>query len=378
MPFDQAPDRRAGDSTKWNRWAGRDVIPLWVADLDFPAPPAVQAALRARVGHGVFGYPDPPPALAGACAAMLARHGAPCSPDWITWLPSLVVGLNLCCRAFAGPGQRVITTTPIYPPFLTAPVNQGAECVRVPMVERAGRWEHDLERLRTELAAGCSCVLLCLPHNPLGRCFGLEELRALAAVLADSQAVIVSDEAWADLVLEPGVRHLPFAVAAPELAARTVTLVSPAKAFNLPGLRLGAAICPDREVGRRLRSAGQGLIELNAFGMHAAVAAWDGGCQPWLEELRAHLRANRDLACARLGRLSRLGVQVPEATALVWIDCRGLGVADPERFFVDAGVGLMPGSWFGAPGFLRMNLGCTTAVLDQALGRMERAVLGLT
>lgn len=377
MPFDQSPDRRGGDSTKWNRWAGRDVIPLWVADLDFPAPAPVQAALCARLEHGVFGYPDPPPALTAACQAMLARHGAPCQPEWITWLPSLVAGLNLCCRAFAGPGRRVATTTPIYPPFLTAPANQGAECVRVPMVQRGrdGRWEHDLDALAAVLAAGCTCVLLCLPHNPLGRCFDAGELRELAAVLARSEAVVVSDEAWADLVLEPGRRHLPLAVAAPELAPRLVTLVSPAKAFNLPGLRLGAAIIPDPGLRRRLRGAGQGLIELNPFGMHAAAAAWGGGCQTWLEELRAHLLANRDQACARLSRLPGLAVQAGEATALVWIDCRGLGVADPEAFFVAAGVGLMPGEWFGAPGFLRLNLGCTAALLDQALERMERAVL---
>jgi cystathionine beta-lyase len=376
MRFDHAPDRRLGDSTKWNRWAGREVIPLWVADLDFPAPEPVLEALRARVAHGVFGYADPPPALAEACAAMLGRHGAPCRGEWITWLPSLVAGLNLCCRAFAGPGRRVITTTPIYPPFLTAPANQGAECVRVPMVMRGGRWEHDLEALARELERGCSCVLLCLPHNPLGRCFDQAELTALAEVLARSDAVVVSDEAWADLVLEPGRRHLPLAVAAPTLAARLVTLVSPAKAFNLPGLRLGAAICPDPDLRRRLRAAGAGLFELNTLGYHAAAAAWGGACQDWLEELRIHLRANRDRACARLARLPGLALHLPEATALIWIDCRGLGVEDPERFFVEAGVGLMPGAWFGAPGFLRLNLGCTAALLDQALERMERAVLG--
>lgn len=372
--FEHAPERRGGDSSKWNRWAGRDVIPLWVADQDFPPPPAVLAALQARLAHGVFGYPDPPAGLAGAAVAMLARHGHAAAPEHLVWLPSLVVGLNLCCRAFAGSGGRVVTTTPIYPPFLTAPGNQGAACVRVPMVERAGRWEHDPAALRTALAAGAGCVLLCLPHNPLGRAFDLAELRALAAVFADfPDTVVVSDEAWADLVLEPGRRHLPFAVAAPELAHRIVTLVSPAKAFNLPGLRLGAAVAADDGLRRRLRSAGSGLIELNPLGMHAAQAAWTDGWD-WLAALTDHLRAQRDRACARLAGLPGIRLTVPEATYLLWLDCRGLGVADVERFFVEAGVGGMPGEWFAAPGHLRLNLSCTAALLDQALERIERAV----
>jgi cystathionine beta-lyase len=368
------PDRRDGDSLKWNHWRGQDVIPLWVADMDWPAAPAVLAALRARLDHGIFGYPDRPTDLEQVAVQMLAsRHGWRIEASALCWLPSLVAGIELCCRAFATLHRRVLTTTPIYPPFLHAPGHQGAALVRWPLVRQDGRWQHDLTALRGHLASGIDVVLLCSPHNPTGRVFTRDELAALADVLADSDAIVVSDEAWADVVLD-GV-HVPLAVAAPQLAPRLVTLISPAKAFNLPGLRLGAAVVTDADLRRRLEAAGHGVAgEQNLFGLVAARAAWAEGWA-WHADILDRIRANRDRAVAAVRALG-LACDLPESTYLLWVDCSTLDVADVAEFFVRAGVGVMPGAWFGAPDHVRLNLACDPALLATALERMAAAVRG--
>ena len=320
--------------------------------------------------HGIYGYPDQPRGLEEVAVAMLAtRHGWTIAPESLCWLPSLVAGLELCCRAFAGPGRRVLTTTPIYPPFLHAPVHQGATCVRWPLVRDAGRWVHDLDALRGHLRAGIDVVLLCSPHNPTGRCFSRAELAALAAVLADSDAIIIADEAWADLVFAGP--FTPFAVAAPELAARTVTLISPAKSFNLPGLRVGAAVVEDAALRQRLESVGHGILgEQNVLGLVAAEAAWRDGWD-WHAQTLAQLRRNRDHAHAQLAGGHGLSGDLPEATYLLWLDAAGLGVKDPAAWFEQRGIGVMPGAWFGAPQHVRLNLAMAPELLDRAIARIR-------
>ncbi len=356
----------AHDSLKWRRWAGRDVLPLWVADLDCQMAPVVQAALEQRLAHGVLGYALPDQAATAAAVGMLARHGWAVDPAWLVWLPGLVTGIAAACRVGGGP---VTSTTPIYPPFLSVPRHQGLEVRPVPLLTGD---RHDLAQLPTSDGT----TLLCLPHNPTGRVFTAAELADLGAALSAGHGVVVSDEAWADLVLAPGLRHVPLAVAAPHLLPRLIALYSPGKAFNLPGLGCALAVVPDAGLRQRF------WAELRAMGAHpgplgyaATAAAWSEGWA-WLEELKEHLRAQTDRAMAVLSTLPGVRVQRPEATFLLWLDLRALKKSDPAAWLLSHGLGLSDGAEFDAPGFVRLNLGCSRATLDAALKRLVRAIAG--
>lgn len=373
--FDNAPDRRGTASTKWDKYAGRDILPLWVADMDFPSPACVLRALEARVAHGVFGYTDPPASLNEAIVLHLQQaYGWTVQPDWIVWLPGLVSALNVVARGICPAGEQVITATPVYPPFLSAPRHQGCEVVRVPLAETARGWAWDLDRLDAHLPGRARLLSLCSPHNPVGRVFDRTELTALAERCLRHGLVLCSDEIHCGLVLEPGLRHTPIASLSPEIAARSVTLMSASKTFNLPGLGCAFGIVPDAGLRKTLRQASAGIVpRVNALGFTATEAAYrDGG--PWQQALIETLRANRDRVLQVLGAVPGLRVFPVEATYLAWIDARALPVPDPAAFFESAGVGLSDGAEFGAPGYVRLNFGCPRALLDQALARMMSAL----
>jgi len=373
--FDTLPDRAGTWSLKWERFAGRDVIPMWVADMDFHAAPVIVEALRARVEHGVFGYVEPGPELTAAIVERLAdSHGWRPDPSWFVWLPGLVSGLNIVSRAVGEPGDDILTGVPIYPPFLSAPGYSGRGCVRVPLSCEDGLWRFPAEALEAAITPRSRLFLLCNPHNPVGRAWTAEELTALAEVCARHDLIICSDEIHSGLVLDPQRHHVPMASLSPEIAARTVTLMAASKTFNLPGLGTAFAIVPDPGLRRRIAHVMRGLVHRPmTIGMWATLAAYRDG-EPWRRALVDYLRANRDLVERRLNALPGLRVTHAEATYLSWIDCRDSGIGDPVRFFEAAGVGLYDGADFGAPGFLRLNFGCPRALLEVALGRMEAAI----
>lgn len=373
--FDTLPDRSGTWSLKWDRFAGRDVIPMWVADMDFRSAPAVVDALRARVEHGVFGYVEPGPELTGAIIERLeANHGWRPDPSWFIWLPGLVSGLNIVSRAIGEPGDDVLTAVPVYPPFLSAPVWSDRGCVRVPLDCVDGVWRFPPAALEAAITPRSRLLLLCNPHNPVGRAWTAEELGALAEVCLRHDLIVCSDEIHSGLVLDPDRRHVPFAALSPEIASRTVTLMAASKTFNLPGLGTAFAIVPDPGLRRRIAAVMRGIVHRPmTIGMWATLAAYRDG-EPWRHALLRVLRANRDTVERRLGALPGLHVTHAEATYLSWIDCRDAGLPDPVRFFEAAGVGLYDGADFGAPGFLRLNFGCPPALLDVALGRMEAAL----
>jgi cystathionine beta-lyase len=376
MPFDfdEVRDRRGSDSVKWGRYAGRDVLPLWVADMDFTSPPGVLEALRRRVDHGIFGYAEPWPSLVEAVQEHLARaHGWSVDPAWLVWLPGLVSGLNVACRAVEG---GAFTAVPVYPPFLTAP----ARLVTAPLVRGPVRWEWDLAAVEAALAPDTRLFLLCHPHNPVGRAWDDAELEALAALAERRDLVVCSDEIHAGLVLEPGRAHRPFATASPVAARRSITLVAPSKTFNLPGLGCALAVIPDPGLRTAFRRAMHGIVpNVNVLGLVACEAALRGG-EAWHRALLEYLRGNRDRVLQELARVPGLRTTPVEATYLAWIDARGTGIEEPQRFLEAAGVGLSGGAEFGPGeayrGFLRLNFGCPRATLDEALARMQRALGG--
>ena len=369
--FERVLDRRGGDSLKWNKYAGRDILPLWVADMDFAAPPAIIGALEKRVAHGCFGYAEPWPSLHAAIVGHLRReYGWRVENEWLVYLPGLVSGLNVACRAADG---DVLTATPIYPPFLSAPRLAGRQLASAPLRLAGGRWGWDFAALAAALTPSSRLLLLCHPHNPVGRAWDEGELAAVAAFCKRHGLTVCSDEIHCGLLLDEHRQHLPLAMIDADLAQRSITLMAPSKTWNIPGLGCAFAVIPEASLRRRFTAAMRGIVpHPNVLGLAAMEAAYRD-CDDWRAALIRVLRGHRDRVAAVLADTPGLAMNHVEATYLAWIDARGLGVADPAAFFEAAGVGLSSGADFGLPGWLRLNFGCPRATLDSALQRIRAA-----
>ncbi|MBK8335458.1 MAG: putative C-S lyase [Sterolibacteriaceae bacterium] len=374
--FDHPPDRRGSDSVKWGKYAGRDVLPMWVADMDFAAPPCVIEALRERVDHGVFGYGSPPMSLAGAVVEALQRdHGWSIDPDWLVWLPGLVSALNIVCRAVGDAGDEVLTATPVYPPFLSAPCYSGRRVTTVDLRRTDSRWTWDAGRLERAVTPRSRLLMLCNPHNPVGRVFSREELTSIAQTAERHDLVICSDEIHCGLVLDKQVQHLPIAMLDNATAERTITLMAPSKTWNIPGLGCAFAVVANPKLRRQMLDAMHGIVpHANVLGLAATEAAYRHG-DPWRRELLEYLRGNAECVERAIAAIPGLSTWPVEATCLAWIDARPLALRDPVRFFEDAGVGLSNGADFGAPGYVRLNFGCARSVLELALRRIHDGVM---
>jgi cystathionine beta-lyase len=381
MTFDfDTPVNRAGtDSQKWQKYAGQDVLPMWVADMDFKSSPAILDALHRRVEHGVFGYARPVKSTVDAVVeAMHSRYGWTIDPSWLVWLPGLVVGLNVTAQAFAEPGDEVLTLSPVYPPFMSAPKNSARTSVTVPFVLGREGWEIDWTALERAVSPRTRLFYLCNPHNPLARVWRRDELVRLGEFCLRHQLILCSDEIHCDLLLEPGLRHIPSSVLSPEIAARTITLMAPSKTYNIPGLGTSLAIIPDSALRARFVRATAGIVaEVTSLGFAACEAAYRDS-EPWRQALLAYLRANRDYLLDVIPReLPGVRVEAPvEATYLLWLNVAALGWDNPTARFEAHGVGLSDGAAFGAPkgSHVRLNFGCTRATLQEAIRRMKRAL----
>jgi cystathionine beta-lyase len=388
--FTTVPARLGTDSQKWQKYPAADILPMWVADMDFRSSPAIIDALHRRVEHGIFGYARPVKstvdAVVNACAS---RYGWAIDPAWIVWLPGLVCGLNVTAQAFAAPGEEVLCLTPVYPPFMTAPKNSGRVSVPVPLTlhpgptgRADGTWEIDWAALEAAVTPRTKLFFLCNPHNPVARVFRRDELARLAEFCARHDLILCSDEIHCDLILDPALPHLPTALVAPDHAARTVTLMAPSKTYNVPGLGTSFAIIPDAAVRARFVRATAGIVaEVTTLGFAACEAAYRDS-EDWRQGLLATLRSHRDHLVATLdtGALSGIRLEAPlEATYLAWLNVSALGLADPVAHFEAHGVGLSDGRFFGAkPGdYVRLNFGCPRATLDEALRRFAAAIAAL-
>ncbi len=382
--FDQQRDFAGGDSIKWNRYAGRDVLPLWIADMDFAAPPAVVAALQRRVGRETFAYAEPWPALVDTvCQYLQKEYAWEVDPDWLIWLPGLVTGLNLACRAVDG---AVFSATPVYPPFLSAPHFSGRDLVTAPMARIDGAWQWDFPTVEEALHPDVRLFLLCHPHNPIGRAWRDDELFEIAALAERHDLVVCSDEIHCGLILDAERKHRPFATLSEAAARRSITLMAPSKTFNIAGLGCAFAVIPDARLRRAFTGVMQGIVpHVNALGLAACEAAY-GACGEWHAAVLDYLRGNRDRVEAAVRQMPGLAMNHVEASYLAWIDasdlCVARGIAHPQHFFEHAGVGLSAGGDF-APGigaanpatqFVRLNFACPRATLDAALARMGIAL----
>lgn len=371
--FDTPVERAGTWSTRWERYAGRDVIPLWVADTDFRAPPEVLEALSRRIEHGVLGYTVPPPELVEAIVERLHRlYQWRVHPDWIVFLPGVVPGLHLAARTLVPTDGHALSPTPVYHHFKRALELARRSHTDLPLVLEKGRWVYDEQVFKGATRANTKAFFLCNPQNPGGTVFTRDELARLAELSRD--AVIVSDEIHCELVLDPGKPHIPVASLAPEISRRTVTLMSPNKAFNFPGAGCAWAVIETPALRRAFAADLQAhaMPSPTVFGYAATLAAYQSG-DAWLAAQIDYLRANRDLVEQVVAALPALSMAHVEATYLAWIDASRLGVADPSRHFIDHGLALSPGAQFGDARFVRLNFGTQRARLAQALDRLRNA-----
>lgn len=378
--FDTVAERRGTDSQKWQKYGDRDILPLWVADMDFRSSPEIIQALRTRVDHGIFGYARPTPATVEAVvSALLVRFGWKVDPSWLVWLPGLVCGLNVTAQAFAQPGESVLTCTPVYPPFMTAPRNSGRQSLAVPLALRSSdcTWVIDFDALEAAVTPQTKLFFLCNPHNPIARVFRRDELVRLAEFCLKHRLLLCSDEIHCDLILDT-IPHLPTATLGAEIAARTITLMAPSKTYNVPGLGTSFAVISDPALRATFVRATAGIVaEVTTLGFAACEAAYRDS-EPWRQGLLEYLRGNRDFILDYLAReVPGVRVEAPiEATYLAWFNVQALGLSDPIAHFEKHGLGLSDGAFFGGRrGYhVRLNFGCPRATLAEGLRRMKAAV----
>lgn len=376
--FDNCPDRRNKPGLKWGKYAGKDIIPLWVADMDFRAPPSVIEAAREEADFGNYGYAKAHPELIDSvlhhCQTL---YDWEVDPNWLIWLPGMVCALNVCCRMQQDRARQALTNIPVYPPFLSAPGNFDLPCTQLPLKLEHDRFSMDFDLLGNTPTQPGDLFMLCHPHNPVGTAFNREELMLFSEWASSRELLICSDEIHCDLLLDPGHKHLPIARLNEETAGRTITLMAPSKTYNLPGFGCSFAVISNPDLRIRFKKAMAGIVPDPAvMGFRLAEVAFRDA-EDWRQALLEYLRANRELTMSRLRKISGLIPYSPVATYLLWIDARELPVKHPHAFFEEHGVGLSDGADFGAPGYLRLNLGCSRSLLEEALDRMERACSGL-
>ena len=383
--FDQVIDRTQSDSMKWNgndEHSGvADVLPMWVADMDFQSPaPVVQALLR-RAEHAIYGYPRRSDAYYDAIIGWLhRRHGWDIQRDWIVNAPGVVSALTCAIHALTQPGDKIVVQPPVYYPFFSIIQNNGRQIVLNPLRFENQHYRMDLQDLEKQIDSRTKLLLLCSPHNPVGRVWTRAELQALGEMCVRHNLLILSDEIHSDLILR-GHQHTPIAALSEALAARTLTFIAPSKTFNLAGFATSVAITPNRDLRAALNQTIEdyGLHVGNVFGIVALQVAYREG-EEWLEQLLDYLEGNVRFAmqfvAERIPQIKAIG---PEGTYLLWLDCRGLGLAPAALkawMREKAKVALSDGADFGlgGAGFQRLNLGCPRSILEAGLTRIERAV----
>jgi cystathionine beta-lyase len=374
--FTTLPKRQNTGSLKWDRFGQKDILPMWVADMDLLTAPEILSALHGRLEHGVFGYTIPYDSVTAAVLEYLqTRHGFKTTADSLCWLPGLVPALNLCCHAFTEPDEAILTCTPVYPPFLTAPENARRQLISVPLLRHEQNWALDFDALEQAVTPKTRLFFLCHPHNPVGHVYSEAELQQLSEFCERHNLLIVSDEIHCDLIFAPAVKHRVTATLSDSLAQRTVTLMSPSKTYNLPGLACAYAVIPNPRLRTRFRRTIQGIItEINAFGYVGCEAAYRYG-EPWRQALLAHLRGNYELLQNTLREhLPAITLHPMQATYLAWLDVSAYQIKQPCAHFEAHGVGLSDGNAFGDHRFLRLNFGCPRQMLETALNRMVQAI----
>lgn len=384
IDFDKMVDRSNSHSVKWdstkNVFGTEDVLPMWVADMDFHPPEPVIKALKDRIDHGVFGYTFVPLSVTEAIQDwMKKRHDCEFEKSSIVFSEGVVPSISTAIRAFTEKGDKVLVHSPVYTPFFNMVKNNGRTLVTSSLIYENNRYELDFADFEAKLKEGVKMFILCNPHNPGGRVWTKEELERLGDLCVEHDCLIVSDEIHSDLVFKPNV-HIPVASIKDAFKEVTVTFVAPSKTFNLAGLQASAAIIPNKKLKAKFKEVQQqqGFFTLNAFAIAGMEAAYREG-EAWLEHLLSYLNENMEVATNFIQEnLPALRPMKADATYLLWIDCRELGLSDEEikeKLLYKGKLGLEPGTKYGegGEGFVRMNLACPRETLNEGLERLKRA-----
>ncbi|WP_016957400.1 MalY/PatB family protein [Catenovulum agarivorans] len=372
--FNEVIDRKPTHSFKWDKYAGQDVIPVWVADAEFKPPQQVIDAIKERTDHGILGYTLPYDSLnESVCEWIAKEHNWHILPDWIVWTPGVVPAFNVACKAYCQPGDKVMVQVPNYPPLLKAPSLNQCERVDIPSILVDGRWELDMDALAKHAAdPKTKLFIMCNPMNPCGSVMTEAELKKVAEICLHNNVILCSDEIHCDLILEPGKKHIP-APAIAEISDKSISLMAPSKTFNIAGLGASFAVIPDSRIRMQFRNAALGIVPwVQVLGLVATEAAFrEGG--DWHKELLVYLKDNRDYLYQEISQLQGMEMVKADATFLAWIDCSSLGVEDVQKFFESAGVGPSPGRDFGEPEYARINFACARSQLEDVVVRIKQA-----
>lgn len=383
--FDQYIERRNTYSRKWDdvlELFGEDnIIPMWIADMDFRPPLEVVEAVTKRAAHGIYGYESRPASYLEAVIGWLEkRHDWPVDPAWVVHSPGVVPGLAFAVNAMTEPEEKILIQPPVYPPFYSVVEDNGRVLVESPLTLSAGKFSMDFFSLEKHFRSGIKFMILCSPHNPVGRVWTHAELEKLAHLAVKYDVTVLSDEIWSDLVF-PGHKHIPLSTISTEIAQRTLTFMAPSKTFNVAGFYLSNIIIPNPKLREIFCHEIQrlALTHLNVFGLVAGEAAYRHG-EEWLEQLLAYLKKNAVYVKEGLSKITpKIKVIEPEGTFVLWLDCRELDI-QPQKlneFFVsEAGIAFNDGGVFGEAGhgFQRMNIGCPTSLIDEALNRLAKVL----
>ena len=373
--FDQAISRLHTNSMKWEKYAGKDIIPMWVADMDFAIAEPIQQALVERMAHPLYGYTVAGDGIRKAIIAHLKNeYDWDIQSDWLVFLPGVVTGLAISCRAYCQDDDTIMVNPPIYHHFYDSHEGKRQSLKKVPLHKEKGRWTYDLNSMRRACTDDMSMIMMCSPHNPTGTVFTYDELKSVGDMCAQNDMTIVSDEIHCDLVIDGKSRHIPTAVACPEHADRIVTLMSPSKTWNLAGLNASFAIISNKDKREQFVSTCQSVVaHPPPLALVAGEAAYSVGGQ-WRGALLTYLKSNFDRIDSALASIPGLTLEPLQATYLAWIDASELGLDNTQAYFEEHGVGLSSGEQFGQPQYVRLNFACPASVLDKALGRMRKAV----
>ena len=377
--FDTVISRSDTASLKWDKYRGTDILPFWVADMDFRVAAPIQRALEERLAHPIYGYTLAPDGLSDAVINHLnSEYGWVVDPSWIVWLPGVVTGLAVCCRAFCPDGYQIVVNPPIYHHFFDSHEVARQEVVRVPLTRQDSRWTYDMESMRAAFNEKTSLIMMCSPQNPTGTVFKPDELRAVAQLCKEHDVVMVSDEIHCDLVIDDSTKHYPTASVCTEMADRMITLMSGSKTWNIAGLNCSFAIISNESLRDEFRQSAQSIVpSVPPLAYEATLAAYRDG-QAWRQQLLKYLAGNFQYLKDTLGTTSGLIVEPIQATYLAWIDASGLGLDDAKGFFEEHGVGLSSGEQFGQAQYVRMNFACPRRMLEEGVKRMQAAIVTLS
>jgi cystathionine beta-lyase len=384
--FDQIIDRRNTNSVKIDAlkevFGADDLIPLWVADMEFLSPPEITDALKKRVEHGIFGYYTPDDAYFKSIINWLKnRHSWTVDKQDVIFVPGVVKGFAFAIDAFTNVGDKIIIQPPVYPPFKTTSEGLNRKIVNNPLIYDNGQYSMDFDNLREVAKTGCKMLILCNPQNPSGRIWSKDELSELAEICFDNQILVVSDEIHSDLVLR-GNEHIPFATVSNKAAQNNITLMAPSKTFNIAGIVSSFAVVENEEIRKKYfnylnaRQLGDGTI----FGYIAAEYAYEYG-EEWLNQALEYIQENIDFVDDYLQKnIPQIKAVKPDASFLIWLDCRALNLSQPELeklFIQKAKLALNSGTMFGkeGKGFMRLNVGCPRITLEKALDNLKKAVV---